>query len=271
MTQLPPPLNLHDERRNLCWRSQGHGPPVLLIHGSAPPVWGTLPGQIASFARVIEYGRRGFSGSTGEQVRSLREHADDAAWLLESLQATPAVIVGWSIGGVIALDLALRHPQKVSALVLLEPPLHAKKHPSPTLLNGVVLSILWGAMAGAARGGTRFSRWVFQETDGRNALDRLAEGDKAAFAADAAAVGHEIRLGTGEELTPASLAQVAQPTVVLVGGRSRKFLREGGHRAAKAVANGRLQTMDGAGHFLQLEAAAPIAATVRELLNSANH
>lgn len=268
MTQLPPQMPVPARHPDLRWRDQGTGAPVLLVHGTAPPLWGALAGQMASFARVIEYSRRGFSGSTGAEVHSLREHADDAAWLLDSLDATPAVVVGWSIGGVIALDLALRYPGKVRALVLLEPPLHAKKHPSLTLLNGVVLSIMLGSVAGAARGGTRFSRWVFEETDGSNALDRLAHADRAAFAADAAAVGREIRLGTGEELSLAALGQITAPTVVVVGGRSRKFLREGGHRAANAVAQGRLLALEHAGHFLQLDATARIATTVRELLQT---
>ena len=51
----------------------------------------------------------------------LAEHVDDAAALLDALSATPAVVIGRSTGGEIALALAHRHPDKVTALVLLEP------------------------------------------------------------------------------------------------------------------------------------------------------
>jgi pimeloyl-ACP methyl ester carboxylesterase len=53
----------------------------------------------------------------------LREHVDDAAALLDTLSASPAVVIGRSTGGLIALELAHRHPRKVKALVLLEPAL----------------------------------------------------------------------------------------------------------------------------------------------------
>jgi pimeloyl-ACP methyl ester carboxylesterase len=52
---------------------------------------------------------------------SVGEHADDAAALLDAVAAAPAVVVGRSYGGTVATDLALRYPNRVRALVLLEP------------------------------------------------------------------------------------------------------------------------------------------------------
>jgi len=48
------------------------------------------------------------------------EHTDDAAALLHALRATPAVVIARSYGGEVATDLALRYPDRVRALVLLE-------------------------------------------------------------------------------------------------------------------------------------------------------
>lgn len=50
------------------------------------------------------------------------EHTEDAAALLRSLEAAPAVVIGRSYGGEVALDLAMRHPDLAQALVLLEAP-----------------------------------------------------------------------------------------------------------------------------------------------------
>jgi pimeloyl-ACP methyl ester carboxylesterase len=44
------------------------------------------------------------------------EHADDAAGLLDALDAAPAVVIGRSYGGEVAIDLGLRYPDKVAAL-----------------------------------------------------------------------------------------------------------------------------------------------------------
>jgi pimeloyl-ACP methyl ester carboxylesterase len=48
------------------------------------------------------------------------EQADDAAALLDPLAAAPALVIGRSYGGAVAIDLALRYPERVRALVLLE-------------------------------------------------------------------------------------------------------------------------------------------------------
>ena len=53
-------------------------------------------------------------------VTDVHEHADDAAALLDALAAAPAVVIGRSYGGATAIDLALRYPRHVRALVLLE-------------------------------------------------------------------------------------------------------------------------------------------------------
>ena len=58
--------------------------------------------------------------STGAERTSVAEQADDAAALLDAVAAAPAVIIGRSYGGSVAIDLALRYPDRVRALVLLE-------------------------------------------------------------------------------------------------------------------------------------------------------
>jgi pimeloyl-ACP methyl ester carboxylesterase len=162
---------------------------VLFIHGTAADVWGGLFDRVAAGCRAIRYDRRGFSASAHRPVQVLSRHAQDAAGLLTALEASGAVVVGWSIGGIIAAELAARHPALVRGLVLLEPPLWAKKHPDLNLLNGVVLSIVLGLVAGPGRGGARFSRWAFRERDGTSSLARLDETVRAEIASNAAAVG----------------------------------------------------------------------------------
>ena len=76
------------------------------------------------YGRVIVYDRRGCTRSerpTPYDATTVGEQADDAAALLRALQAAPAVIIGRSYGGAIAVDLAQRYPELVRALVLLEP------------------------------------------------------------------------------------------------------------------------------------------------------
>lgn len=108
----------------------GDGAPILLIHpsGSTASTWGPAIEELARVGRVITYDRRGYARSGGEPVRALSIHTADAAALLESLQAPPALVVGTSSGAMIALDLAVRRPDLVRAVVEHEGPWRFTRH-----------------------------------------------------------------------------------------------------------------------------------------------
>jgi pimeloyl-ACP methyl ester carboxylesterase len=103
----------------------GEGLPVLGIHGtpSSALLWVDAAAVHAEHGRrAIIYHRRGFgrSGASPPDASDLDEHVEDAAALLEALDAVPAAVIGRSTGGLIALALAQRRPDVVQALVLLE-------------------------------------------------------------------------------------------------------------------------------------------------------
>lgn len=97
----------------------GRGKPLLLIHGNA--------GNISAFYKTIPYFEQHYrviAADSRAQGRSLdpgdslsfEMMADDEAALLDSLHIPSAYVLGWSDGGIIALDLAIRHPDKVLKL-----------------------------------------------------------------------------------------------------------------------------------------------------------
>jgi 3-oxoadipate enol-lactonase len=100
----------------------GQGDPLLLVNGlSAPSVGWAL--QVKAFAphfRVVTLDNRGV-GETDlppEPVYTIGQMADDAAALLRHLKIARAHVLGASMGGAIAQELALRHPRLVRSLVL---------------------------------------------------------------------------------------------------------------------------------------------------------
>ena len=125
-------LQTHSGSRvgDLYYAEVGHGVPILLIHpaGSTASTWGRALDQLARLGRVISYDRRGYARSGGAPVRSTSTHTADAAAILESLGAAPAVVVGTSAGAAIAVDLAVRHPQLVSVVVAHEFPWRYTRH-----------------------------------------------------------------------------------------------------------------------------------------------
>lgn len=108
----------------LYYEEHGSGEPILCIHGTGSSValWRDAAGELAGHGRTIVYDRRGFSRSERPEPfeTDVHQHADDAAALIDALGAAPAVVIGRSHGGEIAVDLALRYPERVRALALLE-------------------------------------------------------------------------------------------------------------------------------------------------------
>lgn len=122
---------------DLYWEARGSGPPVLLIAG-APGDAGqmtALADELAADHMVIAYDRRGTSRSpapAGWAATSVAEQADDAASVLSQAGVASALAFGTSNGALVALELALRHPSRVTRAVVREPPLlSALEDPAP--------------------------------------------------------------------------------------------------------------------------------------------
>jgi 3-oxoadipate enol-lactonase len=103
-------------------QENGAGEPVLLIPGLGFATWSFTKQvkPLSSVARVITMDNRG-AGRSGKPdgPYSIGQLAEDAHTVLQQLDAAPAHIVGTSMGGYIALTLALKHPEAVRSLTLI--------------------------------------------------------------------------------------------------------------------------------------------------------
>lgn len=100
----------------------GDGPTLLLIQGLGYATWGwarTAPALAERF-RVIAFDNRGAGRSDKpDDTYSVELLADDALTVVDALGERPAHVAGFSLGGYVALTLAVRHPDAVASLVLL--------------------------------------------------------------------------------------------------------------------------------------------------------
>ena len=115
----------------LAYREAGSGEPVVLMHGLASDlrIWtdpwdGKLP-DLGERFRVIAYSGR-YARPNEDVPPSVDDdgqvHVDDLVAFLKALDAEPAHLVAHSGGGFVALLAAMRHPESVKSLVLMEPP-----------------------------------------------------------------------------------------------------------------------------------------------------
>ncbi|WP_086819685.1 alpha/beta fold hydrolase [Allokutzneria sp. NRRL B-24872] len=108
-------------------RVQGRGAALLVLQGGDGIAEGTDPlvRELTAHFTVITYDRRGLGRSPvrgAADDHDLSTHGEDASRVLAAVTDQPAAVVGFSIGGLIALDLLARHPEQVRVLVSHEPP-----------------------------------------------------------------------------------------------------------------------------------------------------
>lgn len=107
---------------DIAYKMFGNGKPVLLINGFSAPLdfWDPiLLANLASNHTVIVFDNRGIGNTTsGIKKFSISQFANDTAGLLDALNVSKADVIGWSMGGMIAQELTLMHPDKVDKLVI---------------------------------------------------------------------------------------------------------------------------------------------------------
>jgi pimeloyl-ACP methyl ester carboxylesterase len=104
---------------NIYYAEYGHGSPVILLHGGLANAdyWGNQIKALAPYHTVIVMDSRGHGRSTrNSQPYGYDLMADDVVALMDVLRVPKADIVGWSDGGILGLDLAIRHPDRVGRI-----------------------------------------------------------------------------------------------------------------------------------------------------------
>jgi pimeloyl-ACP methyl ester carboxylesterase len=163
---------------DLYYEDLGSGVPILLIPpaGATASTWSAVVDELARIGRVVTYDRRGYARSGGEPVRSIAAHTADAAALLEHLRAPRAVVVGTSAGAAIAVDLAVRRPELVRAVVAHEFPWRFTRHlPDVSQVTAIVKI---GALALRGRHGDAAEillRSAYTYRDGGSAWDAFPD------------------------------------------------------------------------------------------------
>jgi pimeloyl-ACP methyl ester carboxylesterase len=249
----------------LFYRESGAGSPILFVHGMGgdADVWGEAFELLSRDHRVIAYDRRGFTRSRQAPVADVSRHREDAAELLRALGAAPATVVGWSSGGIVALDLAIHCPRLVSGLVLEEPPLHRKRRPGLHQLRAVLKSQLLARTKGERAASEALLRWAFRYTSGGTGYDQLPDRIRDGMLANGKANMVELAVGTGEHLRKEQVRGITCPVTCVTAELSDRALVRATGYIAKLVPHACETEIAAAGHAMHLERPREFADVVR--------
>jgi esterase len=234
----------------LYYEERGSGTPILLINGTTgfTEVWGAATEELARLGRTIAYDRRGCSRSERPapyETTSVRQQSDDAAALLGGLNASPAVVIGRSYGGGVAVDLAMRYPQHVKTLVLLEPALIGLSEETTRYFADLFRDVL----GDAERNGTMYaSESLLRTVAGDAGWEGLPEALRTKLAQNSPAVVAELTGGL-LDLKPGDLGSVQQPVLIVSGANSPAGFRELNQVLLRELPNAREATVAG-GHLI---------------------
>lgn len=241
---------------HLFCRDQGSGPPVLLLHGGALDhrMWDDQTAALAHTFRVIAPDFRGHGASSTPQ--SSFRHCDDIAEFVRALGLGPVAVVGLSMGGATALDLALEQPQLVSRVVVIGAGTSEPEFHDPWLL-GVLETQAKAARAGDIAG------WI------EAALAFAAGPSRQLSEVDADVVGRlremiettlSVHVTSGMPVLPTAptrtwerLVDVRIPVLCVGGELDSSDHLTMGRRVAETVPDGSWQVVPGAAHYPNME------------------
>jgi len=233
---------------SLHYEEQGAGASILCIHGtgSSTALWRDAAAELATRGRAIVYDRRGFGQSERPEplVIDVGQQADDAAALVDALGAAPAIVIGRSQGAEIAVDLALRHPDRVRALALLE---GGGLSLSPAL-TAWVAELDEQIFAAAERDVRTVGETLLRGVLGDEGWERLPEPVRQVFTDNGPAIVAEERGGL-LDVTVEQLATIRQPTLLVAARDSPPALADATALVGASIPSARVDWVDG-GHLI---------------------
>ncbi|MGI5379846.1 alpha/beta fold hydrolase [Streptomyces sp. CA-251387] len=240
----------------LAYRESGAGDLVVLLHAGYVDhrlFDGQIPALVDAGHRVIAADVRGhgWSANASEPFR----WADDLAGLLRHLEAGPAVLVGVSMGGLIATNTVLEHPDLVRAVVTCGAATGEFQY-TDTWTRGIQAELARTLAAGDIEGWLdAFVRYVPGEHRTVDDIDPDILGRVREMGR------HTLAKHTPDEKdwsvpvtdTFARAAEIAVPLLTLNGGLEPDDMLAAAERLAGTVSKGRAEVIDGVGHYLNLE------------------
>jgi len=254
--------------RTLSWGSE-QLPAVVCLHG----VCGHAR-QFERLARMVEerhvvaYDLRGHGRSPWSGGQSLDQHVDDLDEVIESSGVEQTVLVGHSLGARIALEYAAGHGDRVTGLVLLDPPLSSagrllRESAHAERLNGCAYASVDAAIESYLSGGglVHTPRALLEE----EMAEHLVAGEDGRFRLRYSREAAAQALEELADAPPPRLKEVVCPTLLVRAEQSTLLTEEDAEQAAAELRRCTIRVVPG-GHAVLWDSLAETGALVRAFL-----
>jgi pimeloyl-ACP methyl ester carboxylesterase len=249
------------------YTDRGAGPVVVLSHGTLMDRT-MFDAQVAALEdryRVIAFDHRART-DRWQGGYDLDDLADDCIALLDELGVERCVLGGMSMGGFMALPLALRHPERLEGLMLISSMALAYSDEERADIDAHLDEL--------PRGGNvteSFAEWerdlVMGATTQRDSPELVRHWMDRWKTRRSEAVAAEFRSWMHKPDMTSHLAEIELPALVIHGAEDAVLPIERGRAMADALPNARFVAIERAGHTSTVEAPAAVSAAMREFLD----
>ena len=267
------------------WDKSGPGPVVVLIHaaGGWSGVWDHTAQRLAAAgyrAVAMDMPPLGYSERPATPAYSRLDQARRVIGVLDALGVRRAVILGHSFGARAAAEAALRYPDRVAGMILVDAALGLDPPPHQDSLVGNVLA--WSPVrkliAAATLSDPLFTKTLLTKfvanpesvTPYWIAMYQRPLNVRGTYAATADWLPELLNEPSGDSLSnhSASFAAVTAPTLVVWGGSDSVTPLPRGQAIAKSIPGAQLVVMPGIGHMPPIEAEQGFIAAVLDFLQT---
>ena len=241
--------------RRSAKQSQGKTP-LVLVHGAGGSYlhWPTEIRRLVG-EDILAIDLPGHGESPGKGNKSIGEYCEDVLSLLDDLNIERTIVGGHSMGGAIAMQLCLDHPERVLGLILIGS--GAKYEVNPNLIQFCESEETY----------PQALQFVVKFSFSKAADERLVELAAERMAETPASILRIDFIACDEFDVGEQLSEISQPTLVICGEQDKMMPVKHSQFLSENIPNARLEIVANAGHMVMLEQPGLAAHLIQEFLN----
>ncbi|MFY7806009.1 MAG: alpha/beta fold hydrolase [Limnoraphis robusta] len=258
---------------------QGEGFPILCLHGhpGSRQCMSVFTDYLSHRFQTVAPDLRGYGQSRASRSFQMQDHLVDLENLLDQLNIQHCLILGWSLGGILALELALKFPQRVTGLILVATAAYPRgNHPPITwldyfytglagIINGLVPGWQWNINTFAKR--SLFRYLIQQHTP--TAYQYIAREALPAYLHTSGyatqALNQALRASYNRQ---AELEQIHCPCLVLAGAEDRHITALSSQATAQHLPNAQFRCYPQTAHLFPWEIPEQVRGDIESWLNT---